>query len=133
MPVYALRVLVRFEAAHHLTSYKGAPEPVHGHSWKVEAVLRASRLDGEGMAYDFVAVQTALREIASRLDHRDLNTIPPFDRLSPTTERIAAWFFEILAERLPAAPLAEVTVWEGPDCSATYQPEGDLTASHSPR
>ena len=120
MPVFTLRVGARFEAAHHLTSYKGAPEPAHGHSWKVEAVLRADRLDGEGMAYDFVAVQTALREIASRLDHRDLNTIPPFDRLSPTTERIAAWFFEALARRLPAAPLAEVTVWEGPDCSATY-------------
>ena len=23
---------------------------------------------------------------------------------------------------VPAAPLAEVTVWEGPDCSATYRP-----------
>ncbi len=125
MPAFILRVAVRFEAAHHLTSYKGAPEPVHGHSWKVEAVLRTGGLDGEGMAYDFVAVQTALRELAARLDHRDLNTIPPFDRLSPTTERIAAWFFEALAGRLPAAPLAEVTVWEGPDCSATYQPDGE--------
>ena len=122
MPDYALRVLVRFEAAHHLTSYKGAPEPSHGHSWRVEAVLRADRLDAEGMAFDFVEVKTALQELAARFDHQDINTVPPFDRLSPTTERIAAWFFEGLAERLPAAPLAEVTVWEGPDCSATFLP-----------
>jgi 6-pyruvoyltetrahydropterin/6-carboxytetrahydropterin synthase len=122
MPVYTLRVGARFEAAHHLTSYKGVPEPAHGHSWRVEAVLRADRLDGEGMAFDFVEVQTVLRELAARFDHRDLNTVPPFDRQSPTTERVAAWFFEALAGRLPAAPLAEVTVWEGPDCSATYQP-----------
>ena len=122
MPVYSLRVIVRFEAAHHLTSYKGVPEPSHGHSWKVEAVLRADRLDGEGMAFDFVEVQAALRQIAARLDHRDVNTVPPFDRLSPTTERIAAWFFEELSGQLLAAPLAEVTVWEGPDCSATYHP-----------
>jgi len=115
-------VIVRFEAAHHLTSYKGVPEPSHGHSWKVEAVLRADRLDGEGMAFDFVEVQAALRQIAARLDHRDVNTVPPFDRLSPTTERIAAWFFEELSGQLLAAPLAEVTVWEGPDCSATYHP-----------
>ncbi|HSS50539.1 MAG TPA: 6-carboxytetrahydropterin synthase [Thermoanaerobaculia bacterium] len=122
MPSYLLRVTARFEAAHHLTSYKGAPEPVHGHSWRVEAALGTAELDAEGMAYDFVEVQAALRELAARIDHRDLNTVPPFDRTSPTTERIAAWFFTALAERLPAAPLMEVTVWEGPDCSATYRP-----------
>ena len=119
---YVLRVVARFEAAHHLTSYKGAPEPNHGHSWRVEAVLAAAELDGEGMAFDFVEVKTALQELAARFDHGDVNTVPPFDVLSPTTERIAAWFFDRLAERLPAASLAEVTVWEGPDCSATYRP-----------
>lgn len=122
MPVYTLRVGARFEAAHHLTSYKGAPEPSHGHSWRVEAVLRTGGLDGEGMAFDFVEVQAALRELAARFDHKDINTVPPFDRQSPTTERIAAWFFRGLSERLPGAPLSEVTVWEGPDCSATFRP-----------
>jgi 6-pyruvoyltetrahydropterin/6-carboxytetrahydropterin synthase len=122
VPVYTVRVVVRFEAAHHLTSYKGAPEPVHGHSWKVEALLATDGLDGEGMAFDFVEVQAALRQLAARFDHRHINTVPPFDLLSPTTERIAAWFFAELSGRLPAAPLAEVTVWEGPDCSASYRP-----------
>ena len=122
MPSFLLRVRARFEAAHHLTSYQGSPEPVHGHSWQVEAALATPELGAEGMAYDFVAVQAALRELSARLDHRDINTVPPFDRTSPTTERIAAWFFAGLAERLPDAPLVEVTVWEGPDCSATYRP-----------
>lgn len=128
---YVVRVRTRFEAAHHLTSYRGAVEPVHGHSWQVEAALAAGELDGEGMAGDFVEVQAALRELAASLDHRDLNAVPPFDRLSPTTERIAAWFFARLQERLAtAAPAAliEVTVWEGPDCSATYRPEGGGSA-----
>lgn len=122
MPSYRLRVIARFEAAHHLTSYQGSPEPVHGHSWRVEAVLEAPELGPEGMAWDFVEVQGALRELAARLDHKDVNTVPPFDRVSPTTERIAAWFFAGLSERLPGAPLTEVTLWEGPDCSATYRP-----------
>jgi 6-pyruvoyltetrahydropterin/6-carboxytetrahydropterin synthase len=122
MATYLLRVTARFEAAHHLRSYKGAPEPHHGHSWRVEAALAADGLDAEGMAYDFVEVAAALRELAARLDHRDINTVPPFDRASPTTERIASWFFAELAQRLPAAPWVEVTVWEGPDCSATYRP-----------
>jgi 6-pyruvoyltetrahydropterin/6-carboxytetrahydropterin synthase len=119
---YLLRVTARFEAAHHLTSYKGSPEPSHGHSWRVEVALAVAELDAEGMAFDFVEVQAALRELAARLDHRDVNTVPPFDQVSPTTERVAAWFFESLTARLPAAPLLEVTVWEGPDCSATYRP-----------
>jgi 6-pyruvoyltetrahydropterin/6-carboxytetrahydropterin synthase len=122
LPSYTLRVTARFEAAHHLTSYKGAPETVHGHSWRVEAVLETAALDGEGMAWDFIEVRGALRELAARLDHQDINTVPPFDRASPTTERIAAWFFAELARRLPAAPLAAVTLWEGPDCSATFRP-----------
>jgi 6-pyruvoyltetrahydropterin/6-carboxytetrahydropterin synthase len=122
MPTYLLRVRSRFEAAHHLTSYRGAPEPVHGHSWQVEAALAAEELDDEGMGYDFVAVKNALDELAGRFHHNDLNAVPPFDRTSPTTEHLAAWFHAELSARLPAANLVEVTVWEGPDASATYRP-----------
>lgn len=125
---YLLRVRTRFEAAHHLTSYGGRPEPVHGHSWQVEAALAAAELDDEGIGFDFVAVKRALDELAARFDHRDINALPPFDELSPTTERIAAWFHDALAERLgPAAGLVEVTVWEGPDASATYRPAGSAS------
>jgi 6-pyruvoyltetrahydropterin/6-carboxytetrahydropterin synthase len=122
LPSYLLRVRCRFEAAHHLTSYQGAPEPAHGHSWQVEAALAADGLDAEGMGFDFVAVKDALRELAGRFDHRDINAVPPFDCTSPTTERLAAWFYEELARQLPEARLAEVTVWEGADASATYRP-----------
>ncbi len=96
---------------------------MHGHSWKVVVRLAASRLDDEGMAFDFVAVRDALAALTARLDHRDVNTVPPFDRESPTTERMARWFFEELRLALPGAPLAAVTLFEGPDCSATYLPE----------
>jgi 6-pyruvoyltetrahydropterin/6-carboxytetrahydropterin synthase len=122
MPTYLLRVRGRFEAAHHLTSYQGRPEPVHGHSWQVEAALEADHLDGEGMAYDFVAVKAALDELTAHFDHRHVNAVPPFDEISPTTEHLAAWFHGELAERLPGARLVEVTVWEGADASATYRP-----------
>ncbi len=121
MTRYVLEVATGFEAAHHLTSYGGAPEPVHGHSWRVIARLGADRLDAEGIAFDFVAVRRALTALASRFDHRDINSVPPFDRLSPTTERLAEWFFGALAEALgPGAPLEAVTVFEGPDASATF-------------
>ncbi len=122
MPVWTLEVAGRFEAAHRLYSWRGAPEAVHGHSWRVVARLESGSLDGEGMAYDFVAVREALTTLTGALDHRDLNALPPFDRESPTTERVARWFFEELQARLPGAPLAAITLYEGPDCSATYRP-----------
>jgi 6-pyruvoyltetrahydropterin/6-carboxytetrahydropterin synthase len=125
MARYVLEVAARFEAAHHLRSYRGAPEPVHGHSWKVVARLSAQRLDAEGIAFDFVAVRDALRRLAARFDHRDVNSVPPFDVLSPTTERLAEWFHDELRRELgPGAPLEAVTVFEGPDASATFVAEG---------
>lgn len=125
MERFTLRVRERFEAAHFLRSYRGAPETVHGHSWQVEAVLERQELDDEGMAFDFVAVRRALAELCGRFDHGDINAVPPFDDLSPTTEHLARHFYRELAERLPESGLVAVTVWEGPDCSATYESGSD--------
>ncbi len=121
MPRYTLRVRERFEAAHHLRSYQGSPEPVHGHSWQVEAVLRTTELDDEGMGFDFVAVKATLGDLTARFHHGDINATPPFDRITPTTEHLARWFYQEMQARLPGSGISEVTVWEGPDCSATYQ------------
>ena len=121
MGKYFLKVVSSFEAAHQLTSYKGAPEPMHGHSWRVEAELETPELDAEGMAYDFVEIKAALADLTSRFHHRSVNEVPPFDRTSPTTEHLARWFLEELRRRLPSAPLTAVTIWEGPLCSARYQ------------
>ncbi len=124
MAEYLIRVRSRFEAAHHLTSYQGGPEPNHGHSWQVEAVLATGRLDGEGMGFDFVAAKRALDALVGRFDHGDLNAVPPFDRRSPTTEHVAEWLCAALQEKLPGARVAELTLWEGPDCAVTYRPGG---------
>jgi len=121
MAEYLVRVRARFEAAHHLLAYRGTPEPNHGHSWTVEAVLRAEALDPEGMAFDFVAARHELAELALRFDHGDVNAVAPFDRVTPSTENIASWFHARLSERLPIE-VAEVTLWEGPDCSVTFRP-----------
>lgn len=122
MARFTLRIRQRFEAAHHLRSYRGAPEPVHGHTWTVEVALEAERLDDEGMGFDFVAARGALADVVARFDHRDLNSVPPFDLRTPTTENIAIYFYDTLREALASADVTEVTVWEGPDCSATYRP-----------
>jgi 6-pyruvoyltetrahydropterin/6-carboxytetrahydropterin synthase len=129
MARYELLVRSRFEAAHHLTAYRGAPEPVHGHSWQVEARIVSPELGTEGYAVDFVEIQSRLEALVGRFRHGDINTVTPFDRISPTAERLAEWFHGELASWLEkhrdsgsarGARVASVTVWEGPDCSATF-------------
>ena len=123
MARYRIDVHAAFEAAQHLLSYRGAEEPTHGHSWRVSIEIVADALDSEGMAYDFVAARGALLDLAALFDHRDINTVPPFDVVSPTTERLAEWFCSRMRERLPAAEIRSATVWEGPNCSATCIPD----------
>lgn len=123
MARYELRVRSRFEAAHHLTSYRGAPEPVHGHSWVVEVCVAAGAKGPEGYVVDFVEIKRHLDELTARFHHADINTVPPFDTSSPTTESLAEWLWGEMSDRLPGVTVAAVTVWEGPDCAATFLPE----------
>ena len=122
MAVFEIRAQARFEAAHHLTSYRGAPEPVHGHSWLVEACVVCEQLNSEGFGVDFVELQALLEGLAARFHGGDINTVPPFDELSPTTESLARWFCEELTSALCAAQVDSVTLWEAPGCSVTYRP-----------
>lgn len=121
---YRVTVEARFEAAHHLLHYRGQPEPLHGHSYRVEVVLESEALDADDLAVDFVAAKELVREIASELDYRNLNDHPEFAGKNTSAENLARHFAE-RAERsakLSPARVAEVTVWEGPENRATYRP-----------
>ncbi len=120
---YIVRVEARFESAHNLREYYGKPEPLHGHSWKVEAKFLCTKLNAEDFGVDYVHVEKAIRELAAQLDHRYINEIPPFDKINPTSENIAKWFFEELdkPEVREKHKLDEVVVWEGPFASVAYR------------
>ncbi len=119
---FAIRVEAHFEAAHNLRSYKGNPEPLHGHSRKVAATYTCSALDQEDIGLDYVEVQTALGQLAAQLDHSYINDAPPFRKINPTSENIARWFYHELKKKIRStnATLAKVTVWEGPHASVSY-------------
>jgi 6-pyruvoyltetrahydropterin/6-carboxytetrahydropterin synthase len=122
---FTVRVSAGFEAAHHLRDYVGGPEPVHGHSWRIEAALTTDTLGEYDLSVDFVTAERLLQGLAARLHDRDLNTVPPFDRKNPTAENVALWVAdEIRNAGLLAGGtrLAGVTVWEGPRNSVTHTP-----------
>jgi 6-pyruvoyltetrahydropterin/6-carboxytetrahydropterin synthase len=42
---------------------------------------------------NFKTVKTETRKLADSLDHPFLNEIEPFDRINPTAENLACWFY----------------------------------------
>jgi len=121
---YRVTVTARFEAAHNLIDYAGGHEPLHGHSYRVEAVLEAEKLQQYDLAVDFVPAKKALEAIAREFDYGYINDHAAFRGRNTSAENLARYF----AERLEASGalgwsrVAEVTVWEGPDNRAGFRP-----------
>ena len=120
---YTVRVEARFEAAHYLREYRGISEPLHGHSYKVEADLagRGGGLDADAIAVDFVSAKRKLEALAKRLDYGCINDVAPFTEINPSAENIADWFARELQAAVEdeSAVVVAVTVWEGPVNSVT--------------
>jgi 6-pyruvoyltetrahydropterin/6-carboxytetrahydropterin synthase len=125
-PTFTVRVSARFEAAHFLREYRGISEPLHGHSYKVEADLasRAGGIDSDAIAVDFVSARHKLEALAKTLDYGCINDVPPFDRINPSAENIAEWFARELGAAVASedAVVQAVTIWEGPVNSVTFRP-----------
>lgn len=122
---YRVTVTARFEAAHRLLHYHGQPEPLHGHSYKVEVTLEARELDTEGLAVDFVAAKDSVAGIARELDYGFLNDHSSFRGRNTSAENLARHFAERVAAGLTEGRVrvAEVTVWEGPENRASWKAE----------
>jgi 6-pyruvoyltetrahydropterin/6-carboxytetrahydropterin synthase len=123
---FTVRVEARFESAHYLREYRGISEPLHGHSYKVEADLaaRGGGVDQDAIAVDFVSAKRKLEQLAKRLDYGCINDIPPFTGINPSAENIAEWFARELQAAIDDehAVVVGVTIWEGPVNSVTYRP-----------
>lgn len=123
---FSVRVEARFEAAHFLREYRGISEPLHGHSYKVEAELAAKSggIDSDAIAVDFISAKQKLEALAKKLDYGCINEVPPFDQMNPSAENIAQWFHRELTEAVASenAVVRAITIWEGPVNSVTFRP-----------
>lgn len=122
---YTLKVITDFASAHALRDYPGPCQRLHGHNWKVEVEVVASALDSLGMGVDFKVIKEHARAVAGQLDHRYLNEIAPFDRVNPTAENLAAWFYRRMSERIDdeRVRVHAVTLWETERACVRYTEE----------
>ena len=121
--MFVVSVQAHYDSAHYLRNYHGKCERLHGHRYVVELALFGEKLDAAGIAFDFVDVKRELRAIAERLDHENLNEVPPFTELEPSAENQARYIYEEMKRLLPpkmSEAMLYVKVWETPTQFALY-------------
>lgn len=119
---YTMKILLDFAAAHFLREYEGVCSRLHGHNWKVEVQVATTQLDNVGMGMDFKVIKDATRKLIGKLDHRNLNDIPPFDKINPTAENISEFLYAELSKELntDGIKVSAVTLWETDRACVTY-------------
>ena len=105
------------EYGHRLSKHPEKCRFPHGHSLRIEVVARGRELNDHDMLCDYKALKMVVVDVVERLDHAmALNSSDPqleglaaigervllFDDCDPTTEVLARWIFEQMAERLAA-------------------------------
>jgi 6-pyruvoyltetrahydropterin/6-carboxytetrahydropterin synthase len=122
MAVYELTIERDFSAAHMMRDYPGACARLHGHNYRVLLTVEGTELDESGMLVDFGDLKRIFDDILEELDHRNLNDIPPFDEINPSSENLARYLFERADEHVPeTVSVASVQVYESATSSATYR------------
>ena len=107
-----------FEAAHRLPNVPDTHKcfRMHGHSYRVELVLKGEVDPQTGFVVDFFDVEAAFGPLLRRLDHHTLNEVEGLE--NPTAEHIAVWIFDRV--KPDVAQLAAVRVYETPMSWAEY-------------
>ncbi len=124
--MFEIGIVTGFEAAHRLRGDFGPAARLHGHTYRVEIVVRGPSLRSDGTLYDIGVLQQAAREVVTDLDYQNLDELLSFAGRNSTAETIAHYFYERISPLLRASELTTlaVRVWESPDAFAGC--EGDL-------
>ena len=123
--IFEVYVKSHFSAAHSLEGYLGNCAHIHGHNWMVEVFVKCEQLDEIGIGIDFRDIKQAVKEVIQGLDHFNLNDLPAFEDVNPTSENIAKFLYQELAKQLNSdgVKVSKVKVSETPGAGAFYWEE----------
>ena len=121
--MYEIYVATRFEAAHRLVGDFGPAARTHGHTYRMEVILRGQHLADDGTLYDIGELGQAVEGLAGSMHYRDLNEVPGLADVNTTAEAVASYCWEKLAQSLRGRGLDSLTVriWESPDAYAARE------------
>jgi 6-pyruvoyltetrahydropterin/6-carboxytetrahydropterin synthase len=121
--MYEIYVAARFEAAHRLVGNFGPAARTHGHTYRMEVIVRGKHLGDDGTLYDIGELGQAVEGLAGSMHYRDLNEVPGLEGVNTTAEAVASYCWDKLAELLRGQGLDSLTVriWESPDAYAARE------------
>ena len=121
--MYEVYVATQFEAAHRLVGDFGPATKTHGHTYRMEVILRGEGLKDDGTLYDIGVLRGTVEELAASLHYRDLDEVPGLDSVNTTAETVAHYCWERLAPPLRGAGLDSlvVRVWESSEVYAARE------------
>jgi len=123
--VFEVYVKTHFSAAHSLKDYPGDCARTHGHNWMIEVYVKCKELDKIGIGIDFRDIKLAVKEVFKGLDHFNLNELPAFKDVNPSSENIAKFLYGQLGDRLNSdvVKVSKIKVCETPGAGAFYWEE----------
>lgn len=114
--MYEVGVVEQFDATHALRGNFGPATQKHGHTYRVELIVRGDTLAPDGTLCDIGQLGDALRRTLDDLRERDLDELAPFRGRNTTAEVVAEHVNDRVRAALNGAALAAVVVrvWESP-------------------
>ena len=85
----------------------GPAQRLHGATYVVDATFRRADLDGDGIVVDIGRAGDALRAVVADLGYRNLDDEPDLAGMNTTTEALAKFVADRLAERVEAGALGD--------------------------
>ncbi len=121
--MYEIYVAARFEAAHRLVGDFGPAVRTHGHTYRMEVIVRGQHLGDDGTLYDIGELGQAVEGLAGSMHYRDLDEVPGLAGVNTTAEAVADYCWEGLARSLRGQGLDSlaVRIWESPDAYAARE------------
>lgn len=121
--MYEVYVATQFEAAHRLVGDFGPATRTHGHTYRMEVILRGETLRDDATLYDIGLLRAAVEDLAASLHYRDLDEIPGLSEANTTAEAVARYCWERLAPPLGGQGLGSlaVRIWESPQVYAARE------------
>ncbi len=125
--MFSLTVRRHFMIAHSLPRETFGPaQALHGATFVAEVAFRRRTLNNDAIVLDIGAAGTMIEEVLAGLNYRNLDEHPDFAGKLSTTEALAEYIAQSMAEKLKndddGGQLAgiDVTLRENPDAWATY-------------
>lgn len=135
--MFSLTVRRHFMIAHSLPREAFGPaQALHGATFVAEVSFRRRTLNKDAIVLDIGAAGTIIEEVLAGLNYRNLDEHPDFAGKLSTTEALAEYIAQSVAEKLKndddggRLEGIDVTLRENPDAWATYSL--DLPAADSP-